>query len=225
MGEASASRKARVLVVDDHPIVRQGVAQLINHEADLAVCAEADSAAEAVRAVAESRPDVAVVDLSLREASGLELLKDLKVRFPRLPVLVLSMYDESVYAERALRAGARGYIMKEAPPEQVLEAIRRVLAGEVYLSGAASSRLLKRLTAGRPREVQSPMDGLSDRELEVFRLIGAGLGNKEVARRLHLSPKTIDTYRARLKEKLGLASAKELLRHAIQWTRGAGREP
>ncbi|MCX5670203.1 MAG: response regulator transcription factor [Planctomycetota bacterium] len=212
-----AEAKAKVLVVDDHPVVRQGMAQLISHEPDLTVCGEAGSVPEALQAIAACHPDVAVVDLSLKGASGLELLKDIKVRYPRLPVLVLSMADENVFAERALRAGARGYMMKEEAAEKVLEAIRCVMAGRIYLSDAMASRLLHQFVDGKSEAGASPVDGLSDRELEVFQLIGRGLGTGEIARQLHLSPKTIETYRAHIKNKMNLESATELLQHAIQY--------
>ena len=212
-----AEAKAKVLVVDDHPVVRQGMAQLISHEPDLTVCGEAGSVPEALKAIAACHPDVAVVDLSLKGASGLELLKDIKVRYPRLPVLVLSMADENVFAERALRAGARGYMMKEEAAEKVLEAIRCVMAGRIYLSDAMASRLLHQFVDGKSKAGASPVDGLSDRELEVFQLIGRGLGTGEIARQLHLSPKTIETYRAHIKNKMNLESATELLQHAIQY--------
>ena len=214
---ATQPRKARILIVDDHPIVRQGLVQMLGHEPDMEACGEAESAAEALKAIAAAAPDAAIVDLSLKDSSGLELLKDIRVRYPRLPVLVLSVYDESMYAERALRAGARGYMMKEEAAEKVVTAIRRILAGQIYLSEAMASRLLHVLVDGRPDAGLSPAERLSDRELEVFQLIGQGFGNTEIARRLHLSPKTVETYRGHIKEKLNLSGATELLQHAIQW--------
>lgn len=214
-----ARGKARVLVVDDHPVVRQGLRLLIDHESDLEVCAEAETVADALEAITKHKPDVAVVDLSLRGTSGLELIKDIRVRHADLPVLVLSMSDESVYAERVLRAGASGYLMKEAATDEVLTALRRVLDGGIYLSDAMASRLLAQLVRGVPADGGSPVDRLSDRELEVFGLIGRGLGTGEIARRLHLSPKTIETYRAHIKQKLNLADAAELLQHAIYYVR------
>jgi DNA-binding NarL/FixJ family response regulator len=208
--------KAKVLVVDDHPVVRQGLALLIRHEHDMEVCGEAETAHEALKAIAATEPDVAIVDLSLKGVSGLELIKDMKVRFPKLPILVLSMSDENVYAERALRAGARGYMMKEEATEKVLLAIRRVLGGQLYLSDSMASRLLTQFVAGRVAAT-SPIDTLSDRELEVFQLIGRGLGAGDIARTLHLSPKTIETYRAHIKDKMNLATSTELLQHAIRY--------
>ena len=215
--------KLKVVLVDDHPIVRQGLAQMISREPDMEVCGEAETAAEALKAIAACHPDVAVVDLSLKGTSGLELLKDIKVRFPKLPVLVLSMYDESMYAERALRAGAKGYMMKEEATEKVLAAIRGILGGKIYLSEAMASRLLHMAVGGRTPGGVSPTERLSDRELEVFQLIGQGYGNTDIARQLHLSPKTVETYRAHIKEKLGLSGATELLQHAIHWAQSLGR--
>jgi DNA-binding NarL/FixJ family response regulator len=214
--------KARVVVVDDHPIVRRGLVQMINNEGDLEVCGEAETIVEALKVMAAAKPDVAIVDLYLKGASGLELLKDVKVRYPKMPVLVLSMYDESIYAERALRAGARGYMMKEEATERVLVAIRRILAGQLYLSEAMAARLLHLFVDGRADHGTSPTDRLSDRELEVFQLIGNGLGNSQIAAKLHLSAKTIETYRAHIKEKLNLQDSTELLRAAIQWSQGMG---
>lgn len=216
-------RKLQVVLVDDHPIVRQGLAQMIAREPDMEVCCEAETAAEALKAIAACHPDVGVVDLSLKGTSGLEFLKDIKVRFPKLPVLVLSMYDESIYAERALRAGAKGYMMKEEATEKVLAAIRGILSGQIYLSEAMASRLLHMAVGGRTPGAVSPTERLSDRELEVFQLIGQGYGNTDIARQLHLSPKTVETYRAHIKEKLNLSSATELLQHAIHWAQGLGR--
>ena len=218
MSVNKADKAIRVLLVDDHPIVRQGLILMINHESTMEVCAEAETAPDALKAIAGTKPDVAVVDLSLKGTNGLELIKDIKVRFPRLPVLVLSMYDEGVYAERSLRAGARGYMMKEEATEKVLTALRQILAGQIYLSESMASRLLHQVAGGHRQLGESPADVLSDRELEVFQLIGEGFGTSEIAKKLHLSPKTIETYRAHLKEKLNLQNATELLQHAIQWT-------
>jgi len=211
------SGPARVLIVDDHPVVRRGLAEVLSGTADFVVCAEADSAVEALRAVAEAGPDVAVVDLTLKGKSGLELLKDLRVRHPDLPVLVLSMHDESLYAERALRAGARGYIMKDGRMEDVVEALRQVRAGRVYLSPRMTSRLLGRLTGGGAGDGASPMQRLTDRELEVFEMIGLGRATREIAEALHLSVKTVDTHRENIKRKLNLPGGTELSRHAFLW--------
>ncbi len=209
--------KRGVLIVDDHPIVRQGLAQLIDQEHDLRVCGQAEDAYEAMQAIKELNPDLAVVDISLKDTSGIELIKDIKVHFPGLPVLTLSMHDEGVYAERALRAGARGYVMKQEATERVVTAIRRVLSGEMYVSEGVAAKMVSKLVAGPAQTGGSPVDRLSDRELEVFRLIGAGYGTREMAEKLHLSVKTIETYRAHIKEKLDLIDANELLRTAINW--------
>jgi DNA-binding NarL/FixJ family response regulator len=207
---------ARVIIVDDHPIVRKGLAQLINDESDLHVCAEAATPQEALEEIGNSRADVAVVDLSLGQDSGLELIKDIRVRYPDLPVLVLSMHDESLYADRVMRAGAMGYIMKDEASDRVIGAIRLVLGGEVYLSEALSSAMLRRMARRSEEPVRSPIERLSDRELEVLRLIGKGLGTRQVAESLHLSVKTIENHREHIKEKLDLASSVELMRLAIQ---------
>lgn len=210
--------KRTVLIVDDHPIVRQGLAQLINQEKDLAVCGQAEDAHEAIEAIRQLNPDLIIVDISLKDTSGVELIKDLKVRYPNLPILTLSMHDEAVYGERALRAGARGYIMKQEATEKVVTAIRRVLAGEVYVSdGMAAIMVSKLVGGGAGKKAGSAVDALSDRELEVFRMIGEGFNTREMAEKLHLSVKTIETYRAHIKEKLALQDASELLRTAIQW--------
>ncbi len=216
-GNADPRRKRTVLIVDDHPIVRQGLAQLIDQEEDLQVCGQAEDAHEAMQAIRTLKPDMVVVDISLRDTSGMELIKDLKVQYPDLPVLTLSMHDEAVYGERALRAGAKGYIMKQEATEKVVTAIRRVLAGELYVSDDMAAKMVSKLVGGGSRKTGSPVECLSDRELEVFRLIGEGYGTREMAEKLHLSIKTIETYRAHIKDKLGLEDANELLRCAIQW--------
>jgi len=212
----SDKEKVRVLIVDDHPVVRQGLRILIQGEPDLVVCAEAGTAGEALQAAGEHQPDVAVIDLTLKDTSGLDLIKDLKVRHPEVASLVLSMSDENLYAERALRAGARGYVMKEIGTERLIQAIRCVHAGGVYVSDAMQSRLLGRLVDGPAPEETSAVDRLSDRELEVLELIGRGKGTREIANHLHLSPKTIETYRAHIKEKLNLANATQLVQRAVR---------
>ncbi|HNU28483.1 MAG TPA: response regulator transcription factor [Sedimentisphaerales bacterium] len=208
--------KRTIVIVDDHPIVRQGLAQLINQESDLLVCGQAEDAYEAMQTIRESDPDMVIVDISLKETSGVELIKDLKIQYPDLPVLTLSMHDETVYGERALRAGARGYIMKQEATEKVVTAIRRVLAGEVYVSNGMAAKMVSKLVGG-PGKTGSPVECLSDRELEVFRMLGEGYNTREMADKLHLSVKTIETYRAHIKDKLGLQDASELLRSAIRW--------
>lgn len=213
------SRRAQVFLVDDHAVLRAGLAELINRESDMRVCGEAPSAEEAMKVLASLAPDVVIVDLLLKGTSGLELLKNLKSRYPKLPVLVLSMHDESIFAERALRAGARGYIMKEEAVDEVHAAIRRVLGGDIYLSPRMSNTLLRSLTHGKSAPRGSPVDQLSDRELEVFGMIGKGVGTSAIAQRLHLSIKTIQTYRANLKVKLNLKDGDELLKYAIHSVR------
>lgn len=217
--QASTDRRGKrtVLIVDDHPIVRQGLAQLIDQEQDLEVCGQAEDAHEAMQAIHTFDPDMVIVDISLKDTSGMDLIKDLKVQYPDLPVLTLSMHDEAVYGERALRAGARGYIMKQEATEKVVTAIRRVLAGELYVSDGMAAKMVSKIVGGGTRKTGSPVDCLSDRELEVFRLIGEGFSTREMAEKLHLSVKTIETYRAHIKDKLGFEDANELLRSAIQW--------
>jgi DNA-binding NarL/FixJ family response regulator len=213
-----ASRKKTVFVVDDHPIVRQGLSLLINQEPDLAVCGEAEEMHAALRALPTARPDIMIVDISLNGPDGLELLKNIRVKAPTLPVLMLSMHDESIYAERALRAGANGYIMKQEATEKVLVALRRILSGEIYVSDRIANNMLKHYVRGVTMTEHSPVSELTDRELEVFRLIGEGHGTRQIAELLHLSVKTVESYQAHIKEKLSLRGARELVQHAIQWT-------
>jgi DNA-binding NarL/FixJ family response regulator len=214
----SASSKKRVFLVDDHPIVRQGIAQLIDSEPDLAVIGQGEDAYASLKAMRDARPDLALVDISLKDADGLELLKELKAQGAEFPVLILSMHDESLYAERALRAGARGYVMKQEPPDVLLGAIRRVLAGEIYVSPKMGATLLRRMVGSREVNATSPMERLTDRELEVFRLIGAGQSVREIADKLCLSVKTVEAHREHIKEKLSLKTSAELLRFAIRNT-------
>jgi DNA-binding NarL/FixJ family response regulator len=215
---SSASSKKRVFLVDDHPIVRQGLAQLIDSEPDLAVIGQGEDAYASLKAMRDARPDLALVDISLKDADGLELLKELKAQGAEFPVLILSMHDESLYAERALRAGARGYVMKQEPPDVLLGAIRRVLAGEIYVSPKMGATLLRRMVGSREVNATSPMERLTDRELEVFRLIGAGQSVREIADKLCLSVKTVEAHREHIKEKLSLKTSAELLRFAIRNT-------
>jgi DNA-binding NarL/FixJ family response regulator len=216
--EEAGDRKWWIMIVDDHPIFRQGMTQLINREEDLQVCAEAETAQQALETVQRIQPDLAIVDITLKGTNGIELLKSLRVMAPKLPVLVLSMHDEGLYAERALRAGARGYVMKQEPPEQVILAIRHVIAGELHLSSAMSNQMIHKLIEGGPHEKnRSPIDRLSDRELEVLQLIGRGRGTRQIAEELHLSVKTIESHRAHIKEKLNLSTAPEMVRFAVQW--------
>jgi DNA-binding NarL/FixJ family response regulator len=210
-------KKANILIVDDHPIVRQGLTELVNHEKDLVVCGQAEDANKAMKAVKELKPDLAIVDISLKETSGMELIKDLNAQYPNLPVLALSMHDESLYAERVLRAGARGYVMKAEATEKVIIAIRKILNGEICISDKMASKMMRKLVRGNSEINASPVELLSDRELEVFQLIGKGFGTRQIAERLYLSIKTIETYRAHIKEKLNLVDSAELLQYAIQW--------
>jgi DNA-binding NarL/FixJ family response regulator len=214
------SPKRTVFIVDDHPIVRQGLALLINREPDLAVCGDAEEAASALRLIQELKPDLVVVDISLSGPDGLDLLKSIRARDPNLPVLILSMMDELLYAERGLRAGANGYIMKQQATEQVLVAIRRILGGEIYLSERMANKMLHRFVGGYPTQQSSPVADLTDRELEVFRLIGDGHGTRQIADQLHLSVKTVESYQAHIKDKLLLKNGRELVQRAIQWNVG-----
>ena len=212
------AKKFRVLLVDDHPIVRQGLALLIDREADLSVCGEADGAHSAFHALETLRPDIVLLDISLNGPDGLEVLKEIRMKSGSLPVLILSMHDESIYAERAMRAGANGYIMKQEATEKVLIAIRRILQGDVYLSDRLTTTMLQQYVRGGAHTKSSPLLNLTDRELEVFRLIGEGHGTRQIADELHLSVKTIESYQAHIKEKLALRNARELVQHAIEWT-------
>jgi DNA-binding NarL/FixJ family response regulator len=214
----SPAAKSTVFVVDDHPIVRQGLALFINREPDLAVCGDAEEAGAALRRIEELKPDLIIVDISLNGPDGLDLVKNIRTRDPNLPVLILSMLDESLYAERALRAGANGYIMKHEATELVLTAIRRILGGEIYVSDRMANRMLHRFVGGSQAAERSPIAELTDRELEVFRLIGKGHGTRQIAEELHISVKTVESYQAHIKEKLSLKNARELVQRAIQWT-------
>jgi DNA-binding NarL/FixJ family response regulator len=211
------TKRYSVLLIDDHPIVRQGLSQLINQEPDLHVSCEAASAREALEILAKETPDIAIVDIALEDRSGIELIKDLRNRNPNLPVLALSMHDEALYAERALRAGAKGYIMKQEATEQVMNAIRKVLEGQIYVSEKMAARLLDQFVGAKPGEDDSPLGRLSDRELEIFSMIGRGLGTREIANKLFLSIKTVEAHREHIKEKLKLKSGTELMRMAVQY--------
>ena len=214
----SHAKKCRILLVDDHPIVRQGLALLIDREPDLSVCGEADGAHSAFHAIEALKPDIVILDISLSGPDGLDVLKEIRMKSGSLPVLILSMHDETIYAERAMRAGANGYIMKQEATEKVLVAIRRILLGEVYLSDRLTNAMLQQYVRGASPVKSSPLVNLTDRELEVFRLIGEGHGTRQIADELHLSVKTIESYQAHIKEKLALRNARELVQHAIEWT-------
>jgi DNA-binding NarL/FixJ family response regulator len=219
---APDTQRARILIVDDHPLVRSGLKLLIDCEPDLAVCGEAANANEAMRLLESQKPDLLIVDLSLKESSGLELIKRIKARSPEAKMLVSSMFEEALYAERVLSAGALGFVHKQEGMERVIEAIRCVLSGRVWLSSAMSERMLRRMTVSQPATSQSPVHTLSDRELEVFEQIGRGRATKDIARQLHLSIKTVETHREKIKAKLGLKSAAELNRAAFQWVADQG---
>ncbi len=211
-------KRARILIVDDHPAVREALASRIGRQPDLEVCGEAADMSEALRLVADTQPDLAVVDISLKTGSGIDLIKRIKDRNDNVRMLVWSMHSESLYAERALRAGALGYINKDQATDKIIDAIRRVLEGKVYLSNAMAEKMLHRAVGGGREEVtRSPLDVLADRELEVFRLIGQGVKTAEIAERLHLSVKTVETYRDRIRQKLDLSDGTELAHYAAKW--------
>jgi len=216
-GQGNQSRRNKIFLIDDHPIVRQGLALLINREVDLEVCGDAEGAPAALTALESAEPDLVIVDISLNGPDGLDLLKTIRLKDPHVPVLVLSMHDEATYAERSLRAGANGYIMKQEATDKVLIAIRRILGGEVYLSERLTNKMLQQIVRGTDPVKQSPMSQLSDRELEIYRLIGSGHATRQIADELHISVKTVESYQAHIKVKLSLRSARELVQHAIEW--------
>ena len=214
---ASAKKSKRIVIVDDHPLFRKGLEQLINSsDDDFGICGEAGDAAEGMSKIRELKPDLVIVDLSLPGANGIELIKNIRAEFAKLPVLILSMHDESLYALRALRAGAQGYVMKQEALENVIGAIREVLAGRPYLSTEMSAKLITNYASGSAGQT-NPTDKLSDRELEILELIGKGRDVHEIAKALHISRKTVETHRAHIKEKLNLKNAREVARFAVQW--------
>jgi DNA-binding NarL/FixJ family response regulator len=215
--KAAFTAGKKVLVVDDHPMTRAGVVQLIDKQPDLEVCGEAGNPADALSAIPKYMPDLLVTDITMPGRSGIEFIKDVLALHPNLPILILSMHDEVIYAERALRAGARGYIMKEAGGENLLAAIRQVLSGQVYVSPKMSAKILDNLSGRKPRGSSSPIEKLSDREFEIFQLIGQGKSTRDIARQLNLSSKTVDVHRGHIKEKLELKDAISLVRHAVRW--------
>ena len=218
VGKTRASKPARILIVDDHPAVREALAVLIAGEADLMVSGEAADFAEAVRLVDATNPDVAIIDLALKSGSGMELIKRLRQKHEKIRMIVWSMYSEELYAERVLRAGARGYINKQQATSKIIEAVRQVLAGKPYLSAAMTEKLLQRhVGSSRETSSQSGIDALSDRELDVFQLIGQGVKTSDIATRLHVSVRTVETYRDRIRGKLGLRDGAELSRRAVEW--------
>jgi DNA-binding NarL/FixJ family response regulator len=209
-------RRKQLLILDDHPMMREGLAQLINNQTDLAVCAEAGTGREAVALAAASKPDLVLADISLPDTNGLEVIKNLHAIHPGLLVLVISMHDEAIYAERVLRAGARGYIMKQEGGKKLMEAIRRVLEGHIYVSEKISATMLEAFSGPRALK-QGPIKDLSDREFEVLQLLGQGKGSREISRQLRLSIKTVDAHRANIKRKLHLRGSSELVRYAVRW--------
>jgi len=212
----AVSTKAKVLIVDDHPVVREGLAMHLATQPDLEVCGEAEDLPGAMTLLASAQPDVAIIDISLKGSSGIELIRRIRDRGHAVRILVWSMYPENLYAERALRAGAQGYLNKSQATRHVLDAVRAVLQGRVYVSGAIAEKILHRVV-GRKHEENSAIDSLSDRELEAFQLIGEGLTTESIADKMHVSPKTVETFRARIKEKLGISNLPELIQRAAQW--------
>ncbi|QDV49643.1 response regulator [Gimesia fumaroli] len=213
----SNQQQTCIMIVDDHPIVREGYSRLIEREQGLQVCAEADSKVDAIKQVMNDPPDLIIVDLSLKDGSGLELIKDIKSQFKQIKMLTVSMHDETLFAERCIRAGALGFVNKQQAPEQLIEAIYRVLQGKVFLSSEITERMICRSIGSDNYSDESPIESLSDRELEVFEQIGQGETTRKIAEKLNLSPKTVETYRENIKHKLDLENATELTRNAIQW--------
>jgi len=212
----------RILLVDDHPMVRERLAEAVQRESDLAVCGEAEDRFRALELIAETQPHLAIVDLTLKRSHGMELIKDIRSQYPDLAILVVSMHDEMLYAERVIRAGARGYITKQEATRKIMLAIRTVLNGSVYLSEKMAAQIAATAVGGARAKPTLPMDKLSDRELLVFEMIGRGQGTRQIADELHLDMRTIETYRARIKEKLNLKDANDLLQHAIRWMQSEG---
>lgn len=209
--------RKRILVLDDHPMMRAGLTALIGKQPGMEVCCETGSSAEAMEEIPKHHPDLIIADLTLKGGSGLEFIKDARALYEKIPILVVSMHDEKIYAERCLRAGAAGYIMKEESGEHLISAIQRVLDGGVYLSGTMATRILKSVTGSNVHNVESPMQKLTDREFEIFQLIGQGKTADEIAQQLHISPRTVDVHRAQIKEKLHLTSGTALVHYAVQW--------
>lgn len=220
--ELKTANSYKVLLVEDHPMFREHLGQLIDRDLGMSICGEADNIRDAMQLILETKPDIAIVDITLHGSSGLELLKDIKAQGLDINVLVLSMHDEELYAERALRAGAKGYITKNEASTEVIEAIRCVMKGDVYASRQMTAKLLERMTQKRSNTELAGMETLADRELEVFQMLGRGKSTREIAQTLHLGESTVETYRARIKEKLQLRSAAELYLRAGQWVRDHG---
>lgn len=209
--------RKKVMIVDDHPLVREGVVGLLSAQADLEVCGEASRVAEAIELASAKKPDVAIIDLTLKDGNGIALIKALKEQYPELKMLVLSMHDETLFAERALRAGAVGYISKDKVSRTIVQAVRAVLAGKIYLSQRMTQHMMQRMVGGGATSAQSPIERLTDREIEIFQLIGQGWTTRRIATALELSPKTVETHREHIKEKLELNNTVELTTHAVQW--------
>jgi len=213
-------KKIRIYIIEDHPIFRHGLIQLLNAEAGIDVCGESDNHLSGLRGVRDQKPDFVVVDISLKDSSGIELIKDIRDYFPKMPILALSMHDENIYAERVLRAGARGYLMKQEAPEIIIRAIRQIMEGKVFVSDQMAAKMLSVFAEGRTNIKGSPVDILSDRELEVFRMIGEGSSTRQIAEKLHVSIKTVENHRAHIKDKLNLQGSIELIQHATLWVQG-----
>lgn len=214
---AFAPTKSRILIVDDHPLVRRGLSELINREADMEVCGEAEDAPEAMQSVAKLKPELVIVDISLKGNNGLELIKNIKAFDPSIQILVLSMHDESVYALRVLKAGARAYVMKQEVVDKVMEAIRRIRTGKLFVSERVAHQMLNQVIDGSDPSAESPVDNLSDRELEIVSMIGNGLQTREIAKRLNISIKTVESHRAHIKEKLTIANGTQLVQWCVRW--------
>lgn len=220
----SAPAKRTVLLVDDHPFMRAGLAQLINRQPDLCVIGECGNPIEAFTALGQAIPDLVLTDITMPGRSGFDFIKDLRALSSSVLILVISMHDEAIYAERTLRAGASGYIMKEAGGDNLLLALRQVLRGETYLSPKLAAKMIDGLRTRRPRGATSPIEALTDREFEIFRLIGEGNATKDISEKLHLSPKTVDVHRSHIKEKFGFADSTALIRHAVRWVESGGND-
>jgi DNA-binding NarL/FixJ family response regulator len=212
----------RVLIVDDHPIVRQGLRRIMENEEDVLVCGEAETSRDARAAIKELNPDVMIADISLKQSDGIELVRDVRAHYPHLPILVLSMHDEAIYAERILSAGANGYIMKQAASEQFLVALRRVLDGGIYVSEAVGNNMIQKFAAGGSYVSGNPIDRLSNRELQILHMIGKGMSTRETAESLNLSIKTVESHRQRIKRKLNLNTGTQLVQYAVNWFTGRG---
>ena len=225
-GTAQGKRRVRrVLLVDDHPIVRQGLRRVMDNEDDLTVCGEAETARDARTAIKELNPDVMIADISLKQGDGIELVRDVRAHHPQLPILVLSMHDEAIYAERMLSAGANGYIMKQAASEQFLVSLRRVLDGGIYVSEAVGNNMIQKFAAGGSYISANPIDRLSNRELQILHMIGKGMSTRETALSLNLSIKTVESHRQRIKRKLNLSTGTQLVQYAVNWFTGREATP